>query len=336
LKKLPKKRRDRWRSFKKRKPVHLRCAIPEQEQTIINAILRWGAITVALFVVFLISTDLKASLPLTETINTIAEGEIEVLFREEYLRGDESDFRREEYGLGLGVLPQFSLWYRLQYLHRGVPESREDELGDTFLHIWYYLGDFFNDHLHAGLLAVFRLPTGRNAYEDATWRTVSFGNNELKVGPVFQFDLHKVFIHLNILYVFREGDGEGLYDGISLNPLKKETYTRVFGLNFMAEDSFLEKERLKNDYLIGAVAINTNAVYPLIPYVEFFFADWISQDTQERLPIENGTTYPRLASVGFRYFFSTALYLGIYTGVNLCRENAEFNELYGFDFGFQF
>lgn len=289
-----------------------------------------------LFVFFFISTDLKASLPLTETINTIAEGEVEVLFREEYLRGDESDFRREEYGLGLGVLPQLSLWYSLQYLHRGVPESRKDELGDTFLRIWYYLGDFFNDHLHAGLLAVFRLPTGRNAYEDTTWQTVSFGNNELKVGPVLQLDLNQVFFHLNIMYVFREGDGEGLYDGISLNPLKKETYTRVFGFNFTAEDSFLEKERLENDYLIGALAINTNAVYPLIPYVELFFADWIFRDTQERMPIENGSTSPRLASAGFRYFFSTALYLGIYTGVNLCRESDGLNELYGFDFGFQF
>jgi hypothetical protein len=291
----------------------------------------------ALILCLLIPSIASGSLPLTETINTIPEGEVELIFRAEYLKKDISDYRRESYGLGLGILPQLSMWYSLHYIHQEAIKSQKNELGDTFLRIWYYIDDYFNDTLHLGFLTIFRLPTGKNAYEEEEWQNISFGNNELKVGPVFQLDLARVFFHINTLYVFREGEGEKFYDGIYINPLKKETYQKVFGLNFKSGDTFLEEERLKNDYIIISLAVNTDILYPVIPYFGFYYSSRLSRDANtQNIPIEGAGVNPVLVSLGLRYFFSESLYAGFYSIISLIRESNYVNEIYGFDFSLQF
>ncbi len=302
-----------------------------------NRVPRISAAIKALILFLLIPSIVSGSLPLTETINTMPEGEVELIFREEYLKKETSDYRRETYGLGLGILPDLSIWYSLHYIHQKAVESQNNELGDTFLKIWYYIDDYFNDTLHLGFLTVFRLPTGKNAYEEEEWQNISFGNNELKIGPVIQFDLHRVFFHLNTLYVLRAGEGEDFYDGIYIHPLKKETYKKVFGLNFKSDGTFLEEERLKNDYIIISIAVNTDIVYPVIPYVEFYYSNRLYCDTNtENIPIEGSGINPILISLGLRYFFSQPLYVGLYSIISLIRESNYLNEIYGFDFSFQF
>ena len=296
-----------------------------------------GASLRALILLLLVPSIAYGSLPLTETIYTIPEGEVELMFQAEYLTKDTSDYRRESYGLGLGILSQLSMWYILHYMHRDAVESQQNELGDTFLRIWYYIDDFFNGTLHLGFLAVFRLPTGQNAYEEEEWQNISLGNNEMKIGPVFQIDVSRVFIHINTLYVFREGEGEEFYDGFYINPLKKETYQKVFGLNFKSNDTFLEEERLKNDYVILSIAVNTDILYPVIPHAGLYYSSRLCRDASTQdLPIEGAGVNPVLASLGLRYFFSESLYLGFYSTISLIRESNYINEIYGFDFSLQF
>lgn len=302
-----------------------------------NKVLGIGASLRALILLLLIPSIAYSSLPLTETINTIPEGAVELIFQAEYLTEDTSDYRRESYGLGLGILSQLSMWYTLHYIHQEAVESKKNELGDTFLKIWYYIDDFFNDTLHLGFLAIFRLPTGKNAYEEEEWQNISLGNNELKIGPVFQLDLSRVFLHINTLYVFREGEGEKFYDGLYINPLKKETYQKVFGLNFKSDDTFLEEERLKNDYIILSIAVNTDILYPVIPHVGFYYSSRLCREASTQdLPIEGAGVNPVLVSLGLRYFFSESLYLGFYSIISLIRESNYLNEIYGFDFSLQF
>ena len=79
---------------------------------------------------------------------------------------------------------------------------------------------------------LFRFPTGKNVYSNAEWEDVSFGNNEIKIGPVFQFNfIKKLYAHLNLFYLFREGNNEGFYNGFTFNLKKKETYKKIFGFN---------------------------------------------------------------------------------------------------------
>jgi hypothetical protein len=278
-----------------------------------------------------------ASMALTETIGTIPEGKMEVSLRGEYFSHD-GGYIRESMGAGFGILPVLSASFQVQYLHDGDLSSGGGEVGDSFIRIWLYLGDFFRNTLHAGALFHFRLPTGPNAYTDPRWRNLSFGNNELKMGPVLQFDAGRVFIHCNLFYVFRERNREGFYNTIYLNPLERQTYAKVFGLNFLSDKTFLEPERLKNDYAVFGLAVNTDAVHPFIPYAELYTSRRVYRkeyDT-DSISIEGAGINPLLLSAGCRYFFSDSTFAGVYLVVNPVREQNYFREVAGVDAGMQF
>ncbi len=299
----------------------------------------WKSVLCAALILFQFSTELWGAMPLTETINTLSEGDIELGFREEFLRQNGKE-RRETYMLGMGVLPFLSIWFSFQYLHRGLLKTEADELGDSFFRVWFYIDDYLEDSLHLGFLLWFRIPTGVDAYTSSEWRNLALGNNELKFGPVFQCDIYKgIYIHINTFYIFRQGSNEGFYNGFYINLVERETYSKLFGLNFQSEDTFLAKDRLKNDYVSFSLAVNTDLIYPLIAYAEFYGSRRIytSKETDfDEIPIEGAGINPILLSIGCRYFFSESLFLGFYYIVNPKREENFIEDIFSIDFSLQF
>ena len=192
--------------------------------------------------------------------------------------------------------------------------------------------------LRWGLLALFRFPTGPNAYTQERWRNLALGNNELKLGPVAQYEAGPFVLHANLFWIFREKDREGFYNGIYLNPAKKETYSKVLGLNFAADGAFLNGDRLANDYAAGSLALNTDAVYPLIPWVSVYasrrFARVGGED--KRIPVEGMGVNPLLFSAGGRYFFSYNAFAGISTTVSAVRKRHYPGETIGLELRLQF
>ncbi|MCU0822436.1 MAG: hypothetical protein MUC95_08185, partial [Spirochaetes bacterium] len=267
----------------------------------------------AALIYFIMTSPLTAAMPLTDTIYTIPEGGIEIKSSAEFIKMN-SDYNRETFSLGMGVLKDFSLWYSFQYLRRGTIKMEADELGDSFLRLWYFAGEFFNGSLRAGFQANFRIPTGADTYSSPEWRNLAFGNNELKLGPVFQLDIIKnIFLHLNVFYIFRQGQDEGFYGGISADLFDKKTYADLFGLNFQSEDAFLAKDKLKNDYAAVSLALNTDMLYPLIAYVELYKSQKVYNKKSGRdLQIEGAGINPLLLSAGCRYFFREPLFLGFF------------------------
>jgi hypothetical protein len=172
---------------------------------------------------------------------------------------------------------------------------------------------------------------------------MSLGKDELKIGPVFKVDLHEsVFLHFNLFYVFRQGQNEGFYDGFYFKLTKKKTYKNVFGLNFRSKDAFLSTDRLKNDYAVCSVAINTDILYPnfsFIPYIEFYASHRVYKKQSgefNNIPIEGSGINPVLLSLGARYFFSDAIFAGLYYIYNPKREKNYIKDIFGFDFSLQF
>lgn len=281
-------------------------------------------------ILFLQITGLSASLPLTQTIYTLPESKIELNCREEFLRSD-SNYRKEQYKLGIGLKPKVSVWYSFDYLHNGAFKTHDNEMGDSFLKLWLYPGNFFNNTINAGLLIESRIPTGTDSYADQRWKYLSFGNNELKIGPVIQAEpADKIYLHLNIFHVFREASGENLYSGMYLSPLRKETYIKVLGFNYRSDKTFFNSERLENDYVVLSCALNTEYPYPLIPFLEIYCS------IPYNIDITNESAERYLAGLGARYFFTREIYLSFYYIYNLKAEKNNIKDISGFDFSLQF
>ncbi len=301
---------------------------------------KMSAVSLAL-VLLCFSAEIQASLPLTETVYTIPDTRMTLSVREEFTELG-NYFRKETFSLGLGITPDISIWYSFDYLHNNIINTSANTFGDSYFKIWLYMGDYFKT-CHAGLLILFRLPTGPNAYTDEKWRNLSLGKNELKIGPVLKIDLKQsIFIHTNIFYVFRQGQDEGFYNGFYLNVTKKETYSKLFGLNFKSKDAFLSGERLKNDYVVFSTAVNTDIIYPVIPvipYIEFYTSHRIYKKRahkNENIPIEGAGINPLLLSIGGRYFFKDTIFLGFYYIINPKREKKFIKNIIGLDFSLQF
>ena len=291
-----------------------------------------SAAAAALVLFLAYSSPARASMPLTETIATLPEGGLELILREDFYTHCDG-YRRETAGLSIGALPSFTLSFYFHYLHRGIARPEESLLGDVFLRLWLYGGDYWNNTLHLGFLGLMRFPTGVNAYRDGGWHGLALGNNELKLGPVAQKDIDGVFLHVNLFYVFRERDREGFYNRLYVNPLEGVTYEKVFGLNPSAKDAFLESSRLSNDYLIASVAVNSDRFYPVIPYAEVYgsFRPDRKRMAEDDLNIEGGAVNPLMLSAGARYFFSDSVYAGFYIVSSLVKRSDYLKEIAGIE-----
>ena len=298
-----------------------------------------SALRTALFLLVL-GIPASASMPLTETIYTIPESGVELVFHEEYVNVD-SFYRKEHIELGFGLVTDLTIWFKFDYLHNGAMEMSQGEVGDLFLKLWYYIGDYCNDMFHMGWFSELRFPTGKNAYTTREWRNLALGNYEITLGLVCQIDLiEKIFMHVNVLYTFRQGRNENFYGGFFLNPVDEETYSKLFGLNPFADDTFLSYERLKNDYITLAVALNTDVIYPFVPYVELYgsFRPFQGSIETDNIPIEGAGVNAFLIGAGIRYFFLRAVYLGIYAVVNPLMDIQEgyITNIIGIDLSYQF
>jgi hypothetical protein len=261
-----------------------------------------GALAGALVVFFGLATAAAGSMPLTETAGVLPENTVDVALKEEiFTHGD--GYRRETVGVGLGVSHNISASIQVQYLHDGYDFRGGDEVGDTFFRLWFFLGNWLQDTLHGGILCHFRFPTGSNAYAEARWRNLALGNNELKIGPIFQYDAGPAVLHFNAFYVFRERNGEGFYDRLYVNPLDGDTYVKVLGLNPFAKNTFLSPSLLKNDYFIFSTGLNTGSLYPFIPFAEIYYSHRICPtDRRDTFAVEGIGVNPLLMSAGCRFF----------------------------------
>lgn len=256
----------------------------------------------AALVLFLgISLPAAASMALTETIATIPEGTIDLELRgEAFTHGD--GFRRETVKMNFGILSFLSLGYWLQFLQSGLLHGGEGDIGDSFLRAWLYLGDYGGNTLHIGLLSLFRIPTGASPSSNPKWTNLVLGKNELKLGPVVQYDAARFYFHVNLFYVF------------------------------------LEPESLDNDYAVFSLAVNTDLLYPFIPYAEFYTSSWINKPNNdpESLYAEGSEVNPLILSAGCRYFLSASAYVGAYFKVAPIRREGYIEEVIGLDVGVQF
>lgn len=261
------------------------------------------------FILFRFQVGLNASLPLVETIYSIPENKIELGFREELVRTS-GYYRRDNYTIGFNIFTNFSAWFTFQYID--ALNSGKGSPGDSFFRFKYGIGDYFSDVVHASLLLSLRVPTGSNVYNSPEWRGLSMGMSEIKAGPLFRFDLPAgFFLHTNLFYTFRQGNGENFYGGFYFNFLKKNTWAKLFGLNPFADNTFINWKRLRNDSLDISSAVNTSIFYPLIPFTEISYIRSFSSGGTGLNRIEGDGISPIFLSAGARYFFNQDFYAGL-------------------------
>ncbi len=270
-----------------------------------------SVILMALLLVF--STSQIFAFPYLETIFSIPEDEFDFSLKEEYHSLDEP-YRIDGFSIGFAVLRGISLWFASSYLHSGDFRNGGNEIGDSHLTLKFQAGDYIREKVHAALFLDFRVPTGKDSYTVPQWRELSFGNNELTLGPVLQIDLLTTFfVHLNVFYIFSQGEGEGFYDGFEMDLSDKSSYKKVFGLNFTEKGAFFYHGRLKNDYIRVSAGINTDWPYPLIPFLSVNYYKGFNGNLPEHIPCGGGSF---IVSAGLRYFFSRSSFIGLYGVLN--------------------
>ncbi|MCL1864834.1 MAG: hypothetical protein FWF73_03385 [Spirochaetes bacterium] len=273
-----------------------------------------SALVIALF--FL--SDLYP-LSLTRSCYTTPDDKIDLTFKEEFVHIDNMN-RKDVFSFDIGISDKTTMGFDFSLIHSKYYETDIREVGDIFFDLWHFLGDFYNNSITSGIGMTIRIPAGRDAYIDEKYRNLSFGNDELKIIAVLSNKItDRERMIFNVSYTFRGAREEDFYRGFNFNPVKNNTYKSFFGLNPFFRGSFLDKERLKNDYAAIAVGLITPRLYPWIFYSEIYYSSRIYQgkDGCEGINIEGDNVNPLLLSLGMKYFFSDSLYLEVAEVVDL-------------------
>ena len=255
-------------------------------------------------------SDLYA-LPLTRSCYTTPDDKIDITFKEQFLYIDGMN-RKDNFSLNIGISNKTSMGFDFSLIHSKFYEINKGEPDDIFFNLWHFWGDFYNNSISSGIGVTVRIPTGQDAYINEKYRNLSFGNDELKILAVFSNKItNKERMIFNVSYTFRAAKGENFYSGIKLHPKKIDTYKSFFGLNPFFKGSFLEGERLKNDYAAIAGGFITSRLNPWIFFTEIYYSSRIytGKDGIERINIEGDNVTPLLLSLGVKYFFSDSFYL---------------------------
>lgn len=259
----------------------------------------------AIFLALFVFKDLY-SLPLTRSSYTLSGEMTDIAVREEIIRINDFS-RRETFSFNLGIPSNSSIGFDFSLLHDSLFDRGGSVSGDTLFNFWHFTGTYFNDFLDSGINITVRIPTGPDAFSEKRYRNLSFGNNELKVMPVFGLKFTaKDVLFINISYTFREAHGESLYDGFKFNPGEKDTYRSVLGLNPFFKGAFLYRDNLKNDYCSVAAGFVTSRFSPFILFSEFYYSSRIYKGDipSDDIDIEGAGVNPMMVSAGVKYLFS--------------------------------
>ncbi len=251
------------------------------------------------------------SLPLTRTVYTLPEEKIDLAFNQELIYIKNMN-RVDNFVFNIGLPMDTSFGFDFSVIHYDYKEAGGGVPGDILFNIWHFIGDYYGGAVSSGLSIVVRIPTGPDAYVDERIRNLSYGHSELKFSPVLFFSLSQYEnLSFNLSYTFREGRGEDIYSTLKLNPFNSESYKSVFGLNPYSKDSFLEGEKLKNDYASISMGFITSRLYPWIFFSEIYYSSGFYNKNcgAESINIEGDGVNPLLLSMGIKYFFSGSFFI---------------------------
>jgi len=275
----------------------------------------------------LLTSEAYPSTPLVKTIYTIPEGKVSAGARAQACQSEDW-YRSEVFEIGLGILSDLTVWYSFTYYSGDLYQPAPGRPGDSFLSVWYYAGNYFDNSMHAGFLARSRIPTGKDVYNAREYRPEELGNNQLLLGPVILLNPRKVSIHLNFFYVFREQPGESM---------------SLLGINPRANDSFLSARKMSNDYVAGACSIATGVAYPFVLHGGIRAARLLSSSAviagdNRSVLVEGLAPLNAVAcEAGLRFFVTDDLYIGLRGMYNLNHDvDHAVKRSAGFEFAWEF
>jgi len=254
-------------------------------------------------------------LPLTKTCYTLPQESMELYLAEE-LTNAYSLYRRDIIDLNVGITNNTSFGVVFAMLNEGFALNNS-ETGDLFFGIWHYIGRYAWDRVDAGIKITFRLPTGPDPHGDYKWAGLSSGREELILTPVFDFLISSSeLISINLNYIFREENSDGLYNSLRFNLKNKQTYKSIFGLNPFYEGSFLNRKSLANDYIKIGGAFLERRFSPILLFAEisYAFTDFKRDNEISLLEGESGDSMT--VSMGLKYIARENLFFQLYGGSN--------------------
>lgn len=264
----------------------------------------YGSLLHELRTVYLVAPDL-AGVELTQRAYYDPEGYL-VWYREQ--------------NLSLSITEDVELGFHVPYIIHSEGELDFSRLGDLKVHLnfatdWFKSAGLFNYYLE------YNSGSGPPYTDLTTHELESYGYPEWRTGLIFMRKTDYVTFHANLYYVFRGENEVGFFDGMAFNVFTKETWERALGFNYNDDRNFFYKGNFKNDNIEYLFAVNTDLLYPLVPFTELtfshdFYGDQMAQKYSRRAP---GSGYYRSQiSAGTKLFlandnlaFKTALVLPV-------------------------
>lgn len=258
------------------------------------------------FLLLYSSTILASKLGDLRTIQTIESGFTKLRLRQfAYFSPNSDVYLYREHELTFAATSQFEISINIPLLdYISSQKQHSTSLGDIILDLNIHLNPK-NNKLKFGLwnlLVQFNFGTGPKYTSSTSHPITSYGYQELSFGVIYLKKFRYVSIHANLIYTFRYGNfisHEGtvfqektifahITEGDFLNAFSASGWIKGLGFNVVHPEAIFFWKNLRNDLLKYYIAVNTQAFYPWIPFIELSF-------THDFWFVGTPTDYPRPA-----------------------------------------
>ncbi len=278
----------------------------------------------ALFVFMVtISHSQATGRPLTPSMYTVDEGSIEGYSGIDIIQ-TKSTYSKETMQIQTGILPGTDIRFSASLLQASLHTLSNNTMGDCAVGIWHSFG-LLCDTVVSGILIELGLPTAPDAYYNETTMPTESGFTTFSLRFVAAYNKHSLTLLFSGCYTFMPQPGESVFEGLSFNVTRSNTWSSLFGLNPFKKDSMLYYRKLTNDVAYFSLTA-VYEIFPLMPYLSFCVGDRINDSPvygEHGLPVlykgYNDTLF-LVTSPGVRYFFSEKTYIGIGLVYNALRD----------------
>ena len=275
---------------------------------------RTGYLSLSLLAVNLIySGSVNAAyLHETATVYLIEPNLAGLDFYQKYYYVNKSEYLLvREQNMLLSITPDIELGIKVPFTNYVTRELTFSRLGDVKFHLnfatdWFEKAGKFNYFLE------YNVGTGASIDELTTHPMESYGHQEWRTGLIYFRKWDYFSISANLFYVFKNKDEKTLFqsffgDGVTLNPFNEQSYRRAFGFNPKNDQAYFYEGNLKNDNMEYGLAVNSELVYPFVPFVEGTFSHdfWGAQSKSRYVRLAPGLGLFRTQLItGFKYFMA--------------------------------
>ena len=224
-----------------------------------------------------------------KTVHIPKQGLVQLgTFQRVYFARNQEFVLQRDHFMNLALGRKVSLYLNIPVLNYITKDDQSpSRVGDITLHLNFAL-EWFSKYMLINYYLGFNTGSGNDYDQLENHPLENYGHEEWRTGFIGYKDFSFLAFHWNFFYVFRSEAEPTLFGSffntMTLNIFSREAWERGLGFNPAHKETFFYKENFSNDNLDINLGLNTQKLYPYVPFLEILVNINFKNDFPRKAP----------------------------------------------------